>query len=149
MSELIRFAINICILVIITSIVATVTENMKNGRLVRSAAAVMMIVVTLNFILSFDLKRDDLFTAENYKVDKTEVWDSALTSVENQLADQMLSVCQLNNLSVDKIIVNLETDYQNIQINCIDIEGADARDAKNLIAGYFKIGLAYINIDGV
>ncbi len=148
MNELIKFAINICILVIIASVVTTVTENMKNGKLVRSAAAVMMIVVTLNFILSIDFDSNDIFIAENYSVDRAEVWQNALLNVKEQLENEMLSVCKQNKLNIDNINVSLDTDYENIQIKSVNVTGADAVAAKNLIAGYFKIGLAYINIDG-
>ena len=61
----------------------------------------------------------------------------------------MINVCSQNGLLIDKIDVMLETDYENIEIKSIEISGADSQAAKNLIAGYFKIGLAYIIIDGV
>ena len=116
MNELIKFAINICILVIIASVVTTVTENMKNGKLVRSAAAVMMIVVTLNFILSIDFDSNDIFIAENYSVDRAEVWQNALLNVKEQLENEMLEA--VNRLNVGPqgfggkttaLAVNIET----------------------------------------
>lgn len=149
MNELFKFSINICILIIIASIVAAITENMKNGRLVRSAASVMIIIVTVSFILNIDLKSGNLFVPENYSVDQSGVWESTLENVEVQLEREMLSVCEQNGLVIDEISVELITDYKNIEIEHIDVKGADAQSAKNLIAGYFKVGLAYINIDGV
>ena len=53
MNELLKFAVNICILMIIASLVGTLTENMKNGGLVRSCTAVMIIIVTLSFYFKY------------------------------------------------------------------------------------------------
>ena len=86
---------------------------------------------------------------ENYTVEKSGVWERTLNNVESQLEKQMINVCSQNGLLIDKIDVMLETDYENIEIKSIEISGADSQAAKNLIAGYFKIGLAYIIIDGV
>ena len=149
MNELFKFAINICILMIISSLVGSITENMKNGRLVRSVVAVMIIIVTLSFILNIDFKSESIFLPDSYTVESSGVWESTIENVENQLEREMLTVCEQNGLYIDKIYVSLVTDYENIEIENIDISGPDAQAAKNLIAGYFKVGLAYINIDGV
>lgn len=149
MNELLKFSVNICVLMIIASLIGTLTENMKNGGLVRSCTAVMIIIVTLSFILNIDFKSENIFLPENYTVEKSGVWESTLNNVESQLQEQMINVCNQNGLLIDKIDVMLETDYENIEIKSIEISGADSQAAKNLIAGYFKIGLAYIIIDGV
>ena len=149
MNELLKFSVNICVLMIIASLVGTLTENMKNGGLVRSCTAGMIIIVTLSFILNIDFKSENIFLPENYTVEKSGVWERTLNNVESQLEKQMINVCSQNGLLIDKIDVMLETDYENIEIKSIEISGADSQAAKNLIAGYFKIGLAYIIIDGV
>lgn len=149
MNELLKFSVNICVLMIIASLVGTLTENTKNGGLVRSCTAVMIIIVTLSFILNIDFKSENIFLPENYTVEKSGVWERTLNNVESQLEEQMINVCSQNGLLIDKIDVMLETDYENIEIKSIEISGADSQAAKNLIAGYFKIGLAYIIIDGV
>lgn len=149
MNELFKLAVNICILIIIASLVSVLTEHMKNGRLVRSVTALIIITVTLSFILRIDFKNGDIFLPQGYTVDKSEVWKNTLENVEDQLENEMLNLCSQNGLSIDKPVVKLSTDYESIEIDEIDISGNDAQAAKNLIAGYFKIGLAYINIDGV
>lgn len=149
MNELFKLAVNICILIIIASLVSGLTEHMKNGRLVRSVTALMIITVTLTFLLRIDFKNGDIFLPQGYTVDKSEVWKNTLENVEGQLENEMLNLCRQNGLSIDKPVVKLSTDYESIEIEEINISGNDAHAAKNLIAGYFKIGLAYINIDGV
>ena len=107
------------------------------------------VLFTGDKFLNIDFKSENIFLPENYTVEKSGVWESTLNNVESQLEEQMINVCNQNGLLIDKIDVMLETDYENIEIKSIEISGADSQAAKNLIAGYFKIGLAYIIIDGV
>lgn len=148
MNELFKFGTSICILMIIATLVANLTENFKNGRQVRSAVAVLIIIVSLNFILNIDLSSDELFTPEKYAVDSSAVWEKTLESVSEQLENEMINMCDQNGLDIDKIEVSLKTDYKNFEVKSVSISGNDSQSAKNLIAGYFKIGLAYINING-
>jgi len=148
MNELFKFGTSICILMIIATVVAGLTENFKNGKLVRSAVAVLIIIVSLNFILNIDLQSDVMFTPEKYTVDSSAVWENTLSSVSEQLEKEMKNLCNQNGLDIDTIEVKLKTDYKNFEVKSVSINGIDSQSAKNLIAGYFKIGLAYINING-
>lgn len=148
MNEIYIFAFRVCVILIIMALLSILTEHSKNGRLVRSVISVLLIVAVIRFVTNvrFDAFFSDV-TAD-YSVDTGEVWQKTLCNVEQQFSAQMLSLCRQNGLTVDDIKVTLRRQADQIITDDVTISGRDARTAKNLIAGYFQISLAYINING-
>ncbi len=148
MDKIFKFAVGVCVLVIVAAVVGGITEGMKNGRLVRSVTAVIVITVIVGFISDIDFDIGQPFNAESYAVDEDGVWSGALDMTERELEKQLKSYCDSKSLLVDDIDVKLKTDFQKIEVESVEIAGRDAQNAKNLIAGHFQIGLAYIHING-
>ncbi len=148
MDGIIKLILNISILIIIYSIIVSVVEHSKYIRYIKNILMLSVIILVFDFTFNFDIKNITEFNIENYNINKTEIWDNTLENVSSDLEKQMTELCFSNGLSIDEIKVKLLTDYSEIKIESIEIKGNDKVQAKNLIAGYFKIGLAYINING-
>ena len=148
MNLIIKLVLNISISVIIYSIIVSVIENSKYIQYIKNILTLSVILLVFDFAFSFNFKNITTFDTEDYKINESVIWDNALQNVSDDLEKQMLNLCKNNGLIIDEIDVKLTTNYSDIEIESIKIAGIDKKSAKNLIAGHFNIGIAYINTDG-
>ena len=146
MSSIINLTINLCILVIISVIIENIISGTKSEKYVKLVITCVVITVILNFLINLEFSEINNFETDDYKVDTNGIWDDTLKILSEETEKQMLLICKQNAVNVDSIKVDLETDYSDFKIKSVTISGMQAREAKNLIAGYFQISLAYINI---
>ena len=148
MDGIIKLVLNISISVIIYSIIVSLIENSKYIQYIKNILMLSVILLVFDFALNFDFDNLTTFEANDYKINESAIWDTTLQNVSDELENQMLSLCKNNGLIIDEIDVKLSTNYSEIEIESIKITGIDKKSAKNLIAGHFNIGIAYINTDG-
>lgn len=148
MNGILRLFLNICILVIVYALVVSLTDKSKSGKYVKAVMSVIFVLVISGFISGFNFESVELPGFSSYKVDYSQVWDNTLSHMEEQLETQMYKLAESSGLDIDSVDVKLKTDYESFAVKSVEINGIDAISAKNLFAGYFNIGIAYINING-
>ena len=114
----------------------------------RSVASAALVLAMVSVVSSVKKTEITDFSSEKLAVNESEVWAAAAAEISKQLENEMYKLCVSNAVSVDDISVTVITDGANFEVKRVDITGSGAQRAKNLIAGYFKIGTAYINSNG-
>ena len=148
MNSLFSIIIKISVLIIIDSIVFAVTDHSKNGRVVRSVTIIVTLLVATSGLASVDYEKTPALSIPSYSPDTDAVWQGVTETVEKTLSDEMTGYCSSHGLEVTNINVEVECENDRFEAKRVDLSGRDAETAKKLIAGHFKIPLAYINING-
>ena len=148
MTGIFEFAIRLTLIITIYAVIDSFVSNFKLSKYVKSIVALVMVFSLFHFLSNLNLKFETNFNIEEHKINKAEIWDNTLSEISKELETQIMNLCTNSGLKIDHCNVELETDYSAINIKAIKIYGQDKIAAKNLVAGYFKINSAYINISG-
>ncbi len=124
-------------LALLSSQVLRLVPESKYIFLIKPALVCAILLTVFSVGINFDLKnRIDLSDANN---NQNEVWDNAVDSTEEIFKQQILNLCKNNGLTIEKITVDLKTDYKSFDIQRILVEGPDKSAAKSLIISTYRL----------
>jgi len=148
MNEFFEFTINIYVLAVICCIGVSIVKGSNFEKYFKTLISAFLLISVVTLISKFNFKSVKSYTFENYSVNYNETWDIVLSQLESELKQKMLQFCYDNGIEMVDLDINLKTDYSSIEIDTITIYGRDCLAAKNLISGYYRIGMDSIVISG-
>lgn len=148
MNSLFSVFLKLCVLVIADALVSALTEHSANARRVRAVILAVTVCVLVKGILTLDFSGVSSFSLPETAPDTGEVWNSAAENVSSILEKEIEYYCKNNGLEINGVTVSVKSDGERFETERVTVSGSDAETAKKLIAGHFRIPLAYIIING-
>ena len=140
--------ISFFIFALIAVIIEQILPDNKVSALIKPVIFCSVIICFLSTLKNFNYKTgsDDLVYS---KYDNTEtVWKLAEQNCEKAIEENMKELCKNNQLYIDRISVDVTTDFKSYEIEKVEIYGLDCKNAKNLISSYYLIKKDHIYIGG-
>lgn len=145
MSELKSIGLIICILMILMAYLKQAIPKGKTAYLMKTIVSVFILMSIVDGVHHFDFSSVKALTDSSY-AQNDEVWTKASSLIGEGLQKEFQGFLDREQIKATVISVTVEGDQDSFLIKSVVMSGEQAETARNLIAGRYNIGIAYIEV---
>ncbi len=145
MNEIKSIGMTICIMMVLMAYLKQAIPKGKTTYLMKAIISVFILLSVVNGIRTFDFHSVKEFLNRPY-TNNEEVWKNAAEMVADGLMSEFQNYLSKENISAEVQGVTVEVNEDRFVIKKVIVSGTDAENARNLLAGRYQIGIAYIEV---
>ena len=145
MDQIKSIGLIICILMVLMAYLKQVIPRGKTTYLMKAIISIFILLSIVKGVFDFDFKTFSM-TLENGYSKSEDVWNKAADLVAGGLKQEFESFLQEQSIDAQVVEISVERSEEYFEIVKVIVSGSDARTAKNLLAGRYRIGLSNIEV---
>ncbi len=135
----------ICILMVLMAYLKQVIPRGKTMHLMRAIISIFILISLVDGVRNFDLASVRALMDRAYEHNE-EVWQNAAELIGDGLKNEFENFLLSERIDAEVNKVTVEGNADLFEIKKVTVSGKDAETARNLIAGRYQIGIAYIEV---
>lgn len=145
MSDIKGVGIIICLLMVLMTYLKQVIPKGKSIYLMKGIISVFILLSFFDSLKNFDLRSIMSITDYSYSYNE-EVWDKAAELIADGLKSEFKYFLESEKINAEVSEVRVEGNQDTFEVKKVILSGTDAETARNLLAGRYQIGIAYIEV---
>lgn len=145
MNEIKSIGMIICILMVLMAYLKQVIPRGKTTYLMKAIVSIFILLSIADGIRQFDFNAIKALMDRTYSRNE-EVWSKAADLIGDGLQKEFESYIDGEGLDAEVRDVTVKGDQDSFEITKVIVTGTDAETARNLLAGRYQIGIAYIEV---
>lgn len=145
MSEIKSIGLIICILMVLMAYLKQAIPKGKTTYLMKAIISIFILLSIVDGIRNFDFASVKALVDSSY-THSDEVWTKTATLIEEGLQKEFQSFLDTEQIEAKVLRVTVKANQESFTVTGAVITGSQAEFARNLIAGRYNIGIAYIEV---
>lgn len=145
MNEIKSIGLIICILMVLMAYLKQAIPQGKTTYLMKAIISVFILLSIIEGVLEFDFNSVKELLDSSYEKNE-KIWSESAELVSSGLQKEFQRYLNDEEIQAEVHQVIVEADHESFEIKKVVVFGADATSARNLLAGRYQIGLAYIEV---
>ncbi len=135
----------ICILMVLMAYLKQIIPRGKTTHLMKAIISVFIMISIVDGVRSFDFTSFKALMDRSYSHNE-EVWSKAADLIADGLMKEFQNFLVNEHIDAEVKAVTVEGSVDLFEIKKVIVSGAEAETARNLLAGRYQIGIAYIEV---
>ena len=146
MTEIKSIGLIICILMVLIAYLKQVIPRGKTTYLMKAIISIFILLSIVQGVLNFDFSTFRS-TLESAYSRNEEVWSKTAEMIGDGLIEEFQHFLWEQGVDAQVKEVSVEGNQDGFEIKKVLVSGVDAQTARNLLAGRYQIGIAYIEVE--
>ncbi|MBQ4052221.1 MAG: hypothetical protein IJD09_01035 [Clostridia bacterium] len=145
MSQIRGIGLIICILMVLMAYLKQAIPRGKTTYLMKAIISIFILLSIVQGVTAFDFSELKNTIESGYSRNE-EVWSKTAEIVAEGLKKEFEQFLREQGMEVSVFSVSVKGDQEGFEIQKVLLAGRDAETGKKLLAGRYRIGLAYIEV---
>ncbi len=145
MNEIKSIGLVVCILMVLMAYLKQAIPRGKTTYLMKAIISIFILLSIVDGVVHFDFNSIKDLMDQSYSRNE-EVWNKAADLVGDGLQREFETYIQSEGLHAEVTEIQVEGNQDSFEIARVILSGTDAETARNLLAGRYQIGIAYIEV---
>ena len=145
MDEIKSVGVVICLLMVLMAYLKQAIPRGKTTYLMKAIISIFVLLSILDGVIHFNFNAIKDLVDRSYSRNE-EVWDNAAELVADGLQREFDSYIQNQGIRAEVAEIQVDGNQDTFEIKKVILSGTEAETARNLLAGRYQIGIAYIEV---
>lgn len=145
MTEIKSAGLMVCILMVLMAYLKQAIPRGKTTYLMKAIISIFILLSVVQGVMKFDFHTLKS-TFESSYTPNEEVWKKTAEMVSTGLKDEFEMFLKKQNINATVLCVDVAGNQDGFHIERVIVSGGEAETAKELLAGRYQIGIAYIEV---
>ena len=145
MAEIKSIGLIICILMLLMAYLKQVIPRGKTTYLMKAIISIFILLSIVQGVMEFDFDSFRSALESSYSRNE-EVWSKTAEMIGEGLQNEFQQFLSEQGVDAQVEAVSVAGDQNGFEIQRVLVSGADAQTGRNLLAGRYQIGIAYIEV---
>ena len=135
----------ICILMVLMAYLKQAIPKGKSTYLMKAIISIFILLSVVQGIRNLNFESLKTLFYSGYSR-SNEVWSQAAEMIEVGLKEEFQNYLEAEEINALVVSVSVEVNQETFEIKKVIVSGNEAETARNLLAGRYQIGIAYIEV---